>query len=62
MKSKTGKDAGRAAEDALCDRTLFVVSPSDYAALVTRLNEARRPNARLRQTMQATPPWEREER
>ena len=62
MKSKTEKDARRAAEDARCDHTLLVVSPADYAAFVKRLDKPPTPNARLRRTMQTSPPWEREKR
>ena len=50
--------ARHAAEDALLDRTVFTVSPEAYAAFLTKLDEAPKPNARLRRTMQAVPPWE----
>jgi uncharacterized protein (DUF1778 family) len=50
--------ARHAAEEALLDRTTFAVSPDAYAAFLARLDEAPRPNDRLRRTMQATPPWE----
>jgi uncharacterized protein (DUF1778 family) len=50
--------ARHAAEEALLDRTIFAVSPDAYAAFLARLDEAPRPNDRLRRTMQATPPWE----
>ena len=50
--------ARRAAEDALLDRTLLVVSPEAYAAFLKRLDAPPRPNARLRRTMQSRAPWE----
>jgi len=62
MQSKTEKDARRAAEDAQCDRTLFVISSDAYAAIVKRFDEMPKPNERLRRTMRTTPPWEREKR
>jgi uncharacterized protein (DUF1778 family) len=52
--------ARRAAEDALLDRTLITVSPEGYKEFVKRLDAKPRPNARLRKTMQAAPPWEKE--
>lgn len=52
-------DAARhAAEEALLDRTIFAVSPQAYAQFLARLDEAPKPNDRLRRTMQAAPPWE----
>ena len=50
--------ARRAAEDALADRTFFVVSREAYAAFVKRLDAQPRANERLRQTMQHRAPWE----
>lgn len=50
--------ARHAAEDALLDRTVFTASPEAYAAFLARLDEPPKPNARLRRTMQTTPPWE----
>jgi uncharacterized protein (DUF1778 family) len=50
--------ARRAAEEELLDRTLFVVSPAAYAKFVAMLDAPAKPNARLRRTMQTTPPWE----
>ncbi len=50
--------ARRAAEDALLDRTVFVLDPKAYAEFVTRLDAPPNPNARLRRTMQTTAPWE----
>ena len=51
-------DAARhAAEDALLDRTVFVVNPKAYAEFLARLDAPPRPNARLRRSLQTTPPW-----
>ena len=50
--------ARRAAEDALLDRTMFLVSPEAYAAFLARLDEPPKPNERLRRTMATVPPWE----
>jgi uncharacterized protein (DUF1778 family) len=49
--------ARRAAEEALLDRTIFVVSPAAYSKFLAMLDAPPRPNERLRRTMQATPPW-----
>lgn len=49
--------ARRAAEDALLDRTIFVVSPSTYTKFLAMLDLPPKPNARLQRTMNATPPW-----
>ena len=52
-------DAARvAAEDALLDRTVFVVNPKAHAEFLARLDAPPRPNARLRRTLQTTAPWE----
>lgn len=52
-------EAGRrAAQDALLDRTLFNVSPEDYARFVERLDAPPAPNDRLRRTMTTPAPWE----
>lgn len=50
--------ARRAAEDALFDRTLLVVSPKAYAAFVKRLDAPPRPSARLQRTMRSRASWE----
>jgi len=50
--------ARRAAEDALLDRTVFVVNPKAYAQFLARLDAPPRPNARLRRSLQATAPWD----
>jgi len=52
-------DAGRrAAEDALLDRTAFVVNAKAYAAFLARLDAPPCPNARLRRSLQTVAPWE----
>jgi uncharacterized protein (DUF1778 family) len=51
--------ARRAAEDALFDRTLFVVSAEAYAEFLARLDQPPQPNGRLRRTMRARAPWDR---
>ncbi len=52
-------DAARhAAEEALLDRTVFLVSPKSYAEFLKRLDAPPRPNARLRRTLQTPAPWE----
>src|SRR4051794_1913729 len=48
----------RAAEDALLDRPVFTVGPEAYAEFVARLDAPPQPNARLKRTLQTTPPWE----
>ena len=50
--------ARRAAEEALLDRTVFVVSPEAYAEFLARLDAPPQPNERLRKTMQTPAPWE----
>ena len=52
-------DAARhAAEDALLDRTVFVLSPKGYSEFVARLDAPPKSNARLRKTMRPRAPWE----
>ena len=52
-------DAERhAAEDALLDRTVFVMNPKAYAEFLKRLDAPPRPNARLRRSLQTPAPWE----
>ena len=48
----------RAAEEALSDRTLFVVSPEAHAEFLARLDTPPQPNARLRRSLQTPTPWE----
>jgi uncharacterized protein (DUF1778 family) len=50
--------ARHAAEEALLDRAVFAVSPETYAAFLARLDEAPKPNERLRRTMQSAAPWD----
>ncbi len=47
----------RAAEDALLDRTLFAVSPAAHAEFLARLDAPPKPNARLKRSLSAVPPW-----
>lgn len=52
-------DAARlAAEDALLERTLFVLDPRAYREFVARLDAPSKPNARLRRTLGTPAPWE----
>jgi len=52
-------DAARdAAENALLDRTVFVVSPKAYAEFLARLDAPPQPNERLRRSLQTPAPWE----
>lgn len=52
-------DAARnAAEDALLDQALFVVSEEAYAEFVERLDRSPAPNPRLKKTMQTPAPWD----
>jgi len=50
--------ARRAAEEALLDRTNFVVDAKTYAEFLTRLDAPPRPNARLRRALLTPAPWE----
>lgn len=49
--------ARRAAEEALLDRALVVVSPEAYAEFLKRLDRPAQPNERLQRTMQSKAPW-----
>lgn len=52
-------DAARnAAEEALLDQALFVVSEEAYAEFVERLDRSPAPNPRLKKTMQTPAPWD----
>jgi uncharacterized protein (DUF1778 family) len=52
-------DAARhAAEDALLDRTVFMVNPKAYAEFLARLDAPPQPNKRLRKSLQSPAPWE----
>jgi uncharacterized protein (DUF1778 family) len=50
--------ARRAAEEALFDRALLLVSAEAYTAFLKRLDASPRPNERLRRTMRSRSPWE----
>ena len=50
--------ARRAAEEALLDRTVFVLSPKAYADFLARLDAPPQPNERLRRSLQTPAPWE----
>jgi uncharacterized protein (DUF1778 family) len=50
--------ARRAAEDALLERTVFMLDPKAYSEFVARLDAPPKPNARLRKTMKTSTPWE----
>lgn len=50
--------ARRAAEDALLDQTVFMVSPEAYAEFLRRLDEPPAPNERLRKTLSKKAAWE----
>ena len=51
-------DAARqSAEDALLDRTAFVVSPDAYAEFLARLDAPPQQNERLRRSLQTPAPW-----
>jgi uncharacterized protein (DUF1778 family) len=52
-------DAARqAAEDALMDRTVFMLDPKAWADFLARLDAPPRPNACLRRALQTPAPWE----
>jgi uncharacterized protein (DUF1778 family) len=52
-------DAARhAAEDALLDRTVFVLSSKAYAEFIARLDAPAQPNERLRRSLETAAPWE----
>lgn len=52
-------DAARhAAEDALLDRTIFVLDRKAYGEFLARLDAPPRPNERLRRSLQARAPWD----
>lgn len=50
--------ARNAAEDALMDRTAFLVSRKAYANFLHRLDAPPQPNPRLRRSLQTPAPWE----
>jgi len=49
--------ARRAAEETLLDQSLFLVSKATYVKFLAMLDAPAKPNARLRRTMKAKPPW-----
>ncbi|MDT3705445.1 MAG: DUF1778 domain-containing protein [Thiobacillus sp.] len=52
-------DAARiAAEEALLDQALLMVSPPAYAEFVARLDRPPAPSARLQKTLQTPAPWD----
>ncbi|MBW7903426.1 MAG: DUF1778 domain-containing protein [Rhodocyclaceae bacterium] len=54
-------DAARiAAEEALLDQALLVVSAEAYAEFVARLDRAPAANPRLQKTLQTPAPWDRQ--
>lgn len=50
--------ARRAAEEALLDRTLFLLGPEAYDDFLARLDAPPAPNERLRRSLQTPAPWE----
>jgi uncharacterized protein (DUF1778 family) len=48
----------RAAEDALLDRALFVVSPQAHAEFLARLDTPPRVDPRLQRSLRTKAPWE----
>jgi uncharacterized protein (DUF1778 family) len=50
--------ARRAAEDALLDRTVFMVGPKAYRQFLARLDAPPKPNKRLLKTIHSRAPWE----
>ena len=52
--------ARRAAEEALLDRTVFVVDAKAYSEFLKKLDAPPRPNTRLRRALQTKAPWEKE--
>ena len=50
--------ARRAAEDALLDRTVLMVSPKAYAEFLARLDAPPQPNERLQKTLRTAAPWQ----
>lgn len=49
--------ARRAAEEAILDRALVLVSPAKYKKFLALLEAPAKPNPRLRRTMKSAPPW-----
>ncbi|MGH8548155.1 MAG: DUF1778 domain-containing protein [Methylococcales bacterium] len=54
-------DAARqAAEEALIDQVIIMVSPEAYAEFLVKLDMPPNPSDRLRKTMLTSPPWDEE--
>jgi uncharacterized protein (DUF1778 family) len=51
--------ARRAAEEALLDRTMLMVSPEAHAEFMARLDASPQPNKRLRRILRMPAPWDR---
>ena len=52
-------DAARhAAEEALLDRTIFVLDPKAYSDFLARLDAPPRPNERLHRSLRTSAPWD----
>lgn len=49
--------ARRAAEEALIDRTLVLISPAKFEKSLELLDAPAKPNTQLQRTMQTVPPW-----
>ena len=49
--------ARRAAEEAILDRALVLVSPAKYKKFLALLEAPAKPNPRLRRTMKSALPW-----
>ena len=64
--SMTGKNrtdfvleaARQSAEEALLERTVFVLEPKAYREFLKRLDAPPKPNARLRRSLETPAPWE----
>ena len=50
--------ARQAAEDALLNRTVFVMEPKAYEEFLSRLDAPPDPNPRLRRSLEIAAPWE----
>ena len=50
--------ARHAAENALLDRTIFVVEPKAYKEFLARLDARPMPSSQLRRTLETRAPWE----
>ena len=50
--------ARKAAEDALLERTMFLVSPEAYSEFIALLDAPPQPNKKLLKTMKTPAPWD----